>query len=127
MRGRRAACGQDACVRPGAARSLGNRGPAASEPARPPRPPPRPPRSIYRPALGPGIARRSRGGGVVVNLALGGEVADEGPEAQGSGDTHPASLQLSAGLAARKRDALVSPPPPSRELVSSWQGVQVCL
>lgn len=113
-------------MRPGAARSLGNRDPATSEPARPPPPPPpRPPRSIYGAALGPGIARRSRGGGGVVNLAPGGEVAGEGPAAGGSGATRGASLQLQAGRAARKRGARASRPP--RELVSSWQGVQVCL
>lgn len=105
MRGRRAVRDQDARVHPGSARSLGDRDPAASEP------PPRPPRSIYGAALGPGIARRSRGGGGVVNLAPGGEVAGEGPAAGGSGATRRASLQLQAGRAARKSGAGTSPPP----------------
>lgn len=109
VHGRRAAQDQDARVHPGSARSLGDRDPAASEPARPP--PPRPPRSIYGAAFGPGIARRSRGGGRVVNLASGGEVAGEGPAAGGSGATRRASLQLQAGRAARKCGAGASPPP----------------
>lgn len=117
VRGRRAAGDQEARVHPGSARSLGDRDPAASEPAR--SPPPRPPRSIYGAALGPGIARRSRGGGGVVNLASGGEVAGEGPAAGGSGATRRASLQLQAGRAARKCGAGASPPPrPPRGLVS---------
>lgn len=106
-------------MRPGAARSLGNRDPATSEPARPPPPPPRPPRSIYGAALGPGIARRSRGGGGVVNLAPGGEVAGEGPAAGGSGAAAPSR----PSCAETRRPGLPAP----RELVSSWQGVQICL
>lgn len=112
-------------MRLGAARSLGSLGPAASEPARPP-PPPRPPRSIYGAALGPGIARRSRGGGGVVNLAPGGEVAGEGPEA--GAPVLPTARACSSEPAELRRNAAPGPPrTPPGELVSSWQGVQVCL